>query len=33
MTFHREEQMAKLKAILKSLLRFERVDTFSVGRS
>jgi glycosyltransferase involved in cell wall biosynthesis len=33
MTFHREEQMVKLKAILKSLMRFERVDTFSVGRS
>jgi len=31
--FHRKEQMAKLKAILKSLLRFKRVDNFSVARS
>jgi len=33
MKFHRKEQMAKLKAILKSLLRFKRVDSFSVARS
>lgn len=33
MEFHRKEQMAKLKAILKSLLRFKRVDSFSVARS
>jgi glycosyltransferase involved in cell wall biosynthesis len=33
MEFHRKEQMAKLKAILKSLLRFKRVDGFSVARS
>jgi poly-beta-1,6-N-acetyl-D-glucosamine synthase len=29
-TFHRQEQMLKLKAILKSLVRFGRVDNFSV---
>jgi len=33
MEFHRKEQMAKLKAILKSLVRFKRVDSFSVARS
>ena len=32
MAFHRKEQMAKLKAILKSLVRFKRVDNFDVGR-
>lgn len=32
MTFHRQEQMAKLRAILKSYLRFQRVDNFSVQR-
>ena len=32
MTFHRKEQMLKLKAILKSLVRFRRVDNFSVTR-
>ncbi len=30
MAFHRKEQMLKLKAILKSLLRFKRVDNFGV---
>jgi glycosyltransferase involved in cell wall biosynthesis len=30
MTFHRKEQMLKLKAILKALLRFKRVDNFGV---
>jgi glycosyltransferase involved in cell wall biosynthesis len=30
MTFHRREQMAKLKAILKSVLRFRKVDHFNV---
>ena len=33
MAFHRKEQMTKLKAILKSLARFKRVDSFSVARS
>lgn len=33
MAFHRKEQMTKLKAILKSLVRFKRVDSFSVARS
>jgi hypothetical protein len=32
MAFHRKEQMAKLKAILRSLLRFRRVDSFAVTR-
>jgi glycosyltransferase involved in cell wall biosynthesis len=30
MTYHRKEQMAKLKAILKSVLRFRKVDNFNV---
>jgi biofilm PGA synthesis N-glycosyltransferase PgaC len=30
MTFHRQEQMLKLKAILKSLVKFRRVDNFNV---
>jgi len=30
MTFHRKEQILKLKAILKALLRFKRVDNFGV---
>ena len=30
MAFHRREQMAKLKAIFKSLLRFKRVDSFDL---
>jgi hypothetical protein len=30
MNFHRQEQMLKLKAIFKSLLRFKRVDNFNV---
>jgi glycosyltransferase involved in cell wall biosynthesis len=30
MAFHRKEQMAKLKAILTSLLRFKRIDKFNV---
>jgi len=33
MKFHRKEQMAKLKTILRSLLRFKRIDGFSVARS
>ncbi len=33
MTFHRQEQMLKLKAILKSLMRFRRVDNFNVTQS
>ena len=32
MAFHRKEQMAKLLSILKSLLRFERIDNFNVHR-
>jgi poly-beta-1,6-N-acetyl-D-glucosamine synthase len=31
MIFHRKEQMAKLKAILKSLVRFQRIDNFACG--
>jgi hypothetical protein len=30
MAFHRREQMAKLKTILKSVLRFKRLDSFQV---
>lgn len=30
MTFHRQEQMLKLKTILKSLVKFRRVDNFKV---
>jgi glycosyltransferase involved in cell wall biosynthesis len=30
MTFHRKEQMAKLRVILKSALRFRKVDNFNV---
>lgn len=33
MAFHRKEQMAKLKAILKSLLRFRRVDNFTLAQN
>jgi biofilm PGA synthesis N-glycosyltransferase PgaC len=33
MRFHRREQMVKLKTILKSLLRFQRVDSFRVMQS
>jgi glycosyltransferase involved in cell wall biosynthesis len=33
MAFHRKEQMAKLKAILKSLVRFKGVDNFNVERN
>ena len=33
MAFHRKEQMAKLKAILKSLLSFKRVDNFNVEQN
>jgi len=32
MVFHRKEQMAKLKAILKSVVKLKRVDNFSVAR-
>lgn len=33
MAFHRKEQMAKLKAIFMSAIRFKRIDGFSVGRT
>ena len=33
MAFHRKEQMAKLKAILKTLVSFKRVDNFSLERN
>jgi glycosyltransferase involved in cell wall biosynthesis len=33
MAFHRKEQMAKLRAILKSLIRFKRIDSFTLSRS
>jgi poly-beta-1,6-N-acetyl-D-glucosamine synthase len=33
MAFHRKEQMAKLKAILQSLVSFKRVDNFNLGRN
>jgi biofilm PGA synthesis N-glycosyltransferase PgaC len=33
MEFHRREQLTKLKAILKSLVRFRRVNSFSVTQS
>jgi biofilm PGA synthesis N-glycosyltransferase PgaC len=33
MAFHRQEQMLKLKAILKSLVKFKRVDNFNVMQS
>ena len=33
MAFHRKEQMTKLKAILRSLVRFKRVDNFNLERS
>jgi hypothetical protein len=33
MAFHRKEQMAKLKAILKSLVKFQAVDNFSLERN
>jgi hypothetical protein len=33
MAFHRKEQMLKLKAILKSLVRFKRVNNFNVQRN
>ncbi len=33
MAFHRREQMLKLKAILKSLLRFKKVDNFNVAQN
>jgi glycosyltransferase involved in cell wall biosynthesis len=33
MAFRRQEQMVKLKAILKSLVRFKRVDNFNVERN
>jgi glycosyltransferase involved in cell wall biosynthesis len=32
MAFHRKEQMGKLKAILTSVLRFERIDNFKVAQ-
>jgi poly-beta-1,6-N-acetyl-D-glucosamine synthase len=31
MAFHRKEQMAKLRAILRSLLKFRRVDNFKIA--
>ena len=33
MAFHRREQMTKLKAIFKSLMKSRRVDNFSVMQS
>jgi poly-beta-1,6-N-acetyl-D-glucosamine synthase len=33
MTFHRKEQLAKLRVILKTVMRFRRLDTFNVARS
>ena len=33
MAFHRKEQMAKLRAIFKSLVRFKRVDNFTLARN
>lgn len=33
MAFHRKEQMAKLKAIFKSLLSFKRIDNFNLERN
>ena len=33
MTFYRREQMLKLKAILKSLMKFKRVDNFDLARN
>lgn len=32
MAFHRKEQMTKLRAILKSLVRFKRIDNFTVAQ-
>ena len=31
MAFHRKEQMTKLRAILKSVVRFKRVDNFTLA--
>jgi glycosyltransferase involved in cell wall biosynthesis len=33
MAFHRKEQMSKLKAILKSMTKFKRVDNFNLERN
>ncbi len=33
MAFHRQEQMAKLKSVLKSVLRLKRVDNFNLARN
>jgi hypothetical protein len=33
MAFHREEQMLKLKNILRSLVKMKRVDNFNVARN
>jgi len=33
MAFHRKEQMRKLKAILRSLVRFKKVDNFNLARN
>jgi glycosyltransferase involved in cell wall biosynthesis len=33
MAFHRREQMTKLKAILRSLVRFRRIDNFNLERT
>jgi biofilm PGA synthesis N-glycosyltransferase PgaC len=33
MAFHRKEQMSKLKAVFRSLLRFRRVDNFNLARN
>jgi hypothetical protein len=33
MAFHRKEQMTKLRAILRSVVKFKRVDNFNVARN
>jgi hypothetical protein len=33
MAFHRKEQMSKLSAILKSLVRFKKIDNFNIARN
>jgi hypothetical protein len=33
MHFYRGEQMKKLKAIFRSILKFEKVDSFRLGRT
>jgi hypothetical protein len=33
MAFHRKEQLSKLRAILKSVVKFKRVDNFNLARN